>query len=149
MVDQSVTQLLVFRLGDLVCGADLARIQEITATTAATRIPGAPSEVLGLANIRGMLVPVVDGGLALTGTGVDQGGSTIMFLIDGTTIGLAVDEVLDMVRVDAMSLTDGGDLPGLDRRVVMAVGRHDGLVFAVLDVDAVVGPMMPPKKGDS
>ena len=61
MTNAADIRLLVFRVGTLVCAAEVDRVREILPRLAATRIPGAHPAVAGLVNIRGMLVTVVEG----------------------------------------------------------------------------------------
>jgi chemotaxis signal transduction protein len=60
MSDAPEVRLLLFRVGDLVCAADVDRVREILPRLPATRIPGAPAAVTGVANVRGTLVTVVE-----------------------------------------------------------------------------------------
>ena len=78
------------------------------------------------------------GGLA------DEGPAESVLVLeqDGRVIGVAVDEVLDLVEVDAGTLASGADLPGVDPALVQSVGRHDGRVFAILDTRALVAPVL-------
>jgi chemotaxis signal transduction protein len=61
-------------------------------------------------------------------------------------IGFTVDEVMDMVvggtGVGDTALEDRKDLPGVDPTLVRAVGRRNGEVFIVLDVAALLGPIL-------
>src|SRR5437764_13587688 len=61
MSDAAVVRLLLFRVGALLCAAEAERVREILPWRAPTRIPGAPPIVAGLVNVRGTLVPVVEG----------------------------------------------------------------------------------------
>src|SRR5438034_11199194 len=61
MGDAQVVRLLVFRVGNLTCAAAAEVVREILPPLNTTRIPGAPSVVAGLGNVRGTLVAVVDG----------------------------------------------------------------------------------------
>ncbi|OLC72565.1 MAG: hypothetical protein AUH78_15950 [Gemmatimonadetes bacterium 13_1_40CM_4_69_8] len=58
------------------------------------------------------------------------------------TIGLTVDEVIDMLAVSGDTLERREALPGLDPRLVRAVGRRSGVPFVVLDTDALLGPIL-------
>jgi chemotaxis signal transduction protein len=58
-------RLLVFRVGTLACAAEVDFVREILPRLPTTRIPGAPSVVAGLVNVRGTLVTVVEGWRAL------------------------------------------------------------------------------------
>ncbi len=53
-------QVLTFTLGDETYGVDILRVQEIRGWQPVTRIPQAPSHVLGVLNLRGSIVPIVD-----------------------------------------------------------------------------------------
>ena len=53
-------QVLTFTLGDETYGVDILRVQEIRGWSPVTRIPQAPSHVLGVLNLRGSIVPIVD-----------------------------------------------------------------------------------------
>ena len=63
-------------------------------------------------------------------------------------IGFTVDEVTDMLTAGGESgggdttLEDRKDLPGVDPTLVRAVGRRNGEVFIVLDVAALLGPIL-------
>src|SRR5262245_13863764 len=53
-------QVLTFVLGSETYGVDILRVQEIRGWSAVTRIPHAPAHVLGVLNLRGSIVPIVD-----------------------------------------------------------------------------------------
>jgi chemotaxis signal transduction protein len=111
-------------------------------------------------NVRGTLVTVVEGWRAL---GQDPpiapplpetaAGSTIILEL-GTgdeergagrnrkLIGFTVDEVLDMLTVAETTLEDRAGLPGVDPTLVRAVGRRQGELFIVLNVAALLGPVL-------
>jgi purine-binding chemotaxis protein CheW len=148
MADAAVVRLLIFRVGNLVCAAEADAVREILPRLGTTRIPGAPAVVAGLVNVRGTLVTVVEGWKALGQPAPVDGGGTV-----GTTvllhvgaarkmIGFTVDEVIDMLAVSGDALEQREALPGLDPRLVRAVGRRSGLPFVVLDTDALLGPIL-------
>ena len=153
MADAAVVRLLVFRVGNLVCAAEADAVREILPRLATTRIPGAPAVVAGLVNVRGTLVTVVEGWKALGqpapadggegGGGADRG-TTVLLQVGAArkTIGFTVDEVIDMLAVSGDTLERREALPGLDPRLVRAVGRRAGLPFVVLDTDALLGPVL-------
>lgn len=61
MADLDGLRLVVFRVSDLVCAADVRAVREILPPRRATRLPGAPLVIAGLINVRGELVPLVHG----------------------------------------------------------------------------------------
>jgi purine-binding chemotaxis protein CheW len=150
MADAAVVRLLIFRVGSLVCAAEADAVREILPRLSTTRIPGAPAVVAGLVNVRGTLVTVVEGWKALGQPApppVDGGGTvgtTVLLHVGAArkTIGFTVDEVIDMLAVSGDALERREALPGLDPRLVRAVGRRSGLPFVVLDTDALLGPIL-------
>src|ERR1700745_1681106 len=53
-------QVLTFVLGSETYGVDILRVQEIRGWSSVTKIPHAPPHVLGVLNLRGSIVPIVD-----------------------------------------------------------------------------------------
>ena len=52
------------------------------------------------------------------------------------------DKVLDLATLPASALEGREGLPGLDPRVVRAVGRRADGLFVVLDTDALLAPVL-------
>ena len=146
MSDAGVVRLLIFRVGQLLCATEAERVREILPRLGATRIPGAPSVVAGLVNVRGTLVTVVEGWRALrqpepAAGGVD--GTTVLLEVDaGKVLGFTVDEVVDLLAVSGGALEGRQALPGIDPTLVRAVGRRAGQLFVVLDTDALLTPIL-------
>ena len=142
MHDYAGVRLLVFRVADLACAADVSAVQEILPAQRATRIPGAREAVEGLINVRGRLVTLVNGRHALNHPADDGAGPIILMEVGERTVGFAVDAVLDLFSLSADDLTERGDLPGIDARLVKAVGRRADLSFVLLDIDALFRPYL-------
>jgi purine-binding chemotaxis protein CheW len=136
-------RLLLFRCGAQVLAVEAGVVREIIPGQAATRIPGAPAAVRGLVNVRGTLVPVVDTAVALGLSAADGGASLVLIERNGRPVGLAVDEVLDLVSVPAAALGEGTALPGVRPDLVRAVGSAGGHHFVQLATDALLEPMLP------
>ncbi len=142
MADSRPLRLVVFRLGPLVCAARATLVREIIPSGRSTRIPGASASVAGLVNLRGTLLTVVDGRIAVGLAETETASESILVLEVGErSYGLAVDEVLDLVEIAETDLALGEEMPGVDPRLVEAVGRHGTQVFAVLDPKAMLAPV--------
>ena len=106
------TQYLTVNLADEEYGVDILAVREIRGWTPVTRIPQAPSYVLGVLNLRGAIVPVLDlrlrFGLAreeYTATTV-----TVIVTVAGRNFGVVVDAVSDVVDVDAAAVRPVPDM---------------------------------------
>jgi len=141
MPDPTTLRLLLFRLGPLVCAAPAALVREVIPADPPVRIPGAAAAVAGLLNVRGTLLTVVDGRRA-AGLPDSSGSPESVLIIDrgDRAVGLAVDLVEDLIEVETESLVAGAAMPGVEPGLVKAVGEHAGVVFAVLDTEALFAP---------
>ncbi len=142
MRDLAGVRILVFRVADRLCGAEVKAVREILPRQEATRVPGAQEAVAGLINVRGQLVPLVDGSRALGHSTGDGGRSIVLLDVSEQTVGFTVDEVIDLVTVAGDDLSDRGDLPGVDPRLVRAVGRRGDDSFVLLDLEALLTPIL-------
>lgn len=142
MAEFAGLRLLVFRVADLTCAAEVTAVREILPSLPATRIPGAPGSVDGIVNVRGYLVTLVDARRSLGLPAAEGHRSIVLLAVDHKTIGFAVDEVVDLISVSARDLAEGGELPGIDSRLVRAVGRRGDLAFVLLDTEALLSPIL-------
>jgi len=95
-------EVLTLRLGGEEYGIDILRVQEIRSFEAPTRIANAPAHILGVTNLRGVIVPIVDlrSRLALDAA-FDSGTVTVVLNVGGCTVGAVVDAVSDVVQLRA------------------------------------------------
>ncbi len=92
-------QLLLVRSRGSDYALDASHVREITSRLPATRLPGAGPEVIGLVNVRGQLLPVIDLARCLGGSAVSDGeGELVIVTFEGRTFGLLVDEVRDTIQ---------------------------------------------------
>jgi len=131
-------RLLFFTAAGQTCACELEGVREIIPYCRATRLPGAPSYVTGLINLRGSIITVLDLGLRLGGDRVDADrGSVILAQHGASLVGLAVDDLRDVQRVhrgaieppDAAATRDG---------LVSGVLRSDDDVVVLLDLSRIV-----------
>ena len=118
-------------------------MREILPALRATRGPGVAPAIQGLVNVRGGLVMVVDGHVLL-GQPRPAESDTAVLLLDrgGKLAGLAVGEVLDFLEVPSAAVAPREQLPGVDPSIVKAVGEWGGRRFVLLDLDALLAPLL-------
>jgi len=130
---------LLFRVGSAVYGCDTDDIREIVPHREATRLPGAPSYVQGLINLRGTIVTVLDLGVRLGATRDRVAEGSIMLVAmpgNARLVGVAVEEVMD-VRVVGTSDDDViADSAGND--AVRGLAHVDGGTVILLDIHSLV-----------
>jgi purine-binding chemotaxis protein CheW len=146
MGDAAAVRLLLFRVGNLICAAEVDAVAEILPRLDVTRIPGAMPFVAGLVNVRGTLVTVVTGWRALgqPAPAAEDGGTTVLLRLDDgrKLIGLLVDDVVDLITVPRAELQDRAGLPGVDPVLVQAVGRRGDRSYVVINTVALLAPVL-------
>jgi chemotaxis signal transduction protein len=102
----ALERLLAFRVGEQTLAARLGTIAAVEALPRLAAVPGAPAELLGLAGIRGRLVPVFSLALLIGGDGTE---TPRWLLVCGSDepIGLAVSGVDGYVHVPAADVVPG------------------------------------------
>lgn len=94
-------EVLSFRLGAEEYGIDILRVQEIRSYEAPTRIANAPRFVMGVVNLRGVIVPIIDLRLKLGCSSVQYNEFTVVIVLTvlDRVIGIVVDSVSDVLEV--------------------------------------------------
>ena len=89
------------RIGDQAYAIDIMAVREIRGWTAATPLPHAPAHVLGMMNLRGAILPVIDLGARLgLGPATPSASSVVVVAqIGEVQMGLVVDAVSDILTV--------------------------------------------------
>jgi purine-binding chemotaxis protein CheW len=143
MANSPTLHAVVFRIGEVICAAPAGIVREILPRLPATRIPGVPDVVEGLVNVRGSLLTVLDGHLLLQQERrTSDEGAIVVLEVKGRSYGLGVGQVLDFLEVPAASVVERRELPGVDPRLVKAVGIGANQHFILLDVDALFTPII-------
>lgn len=99
--DLSERQLVTFYLGNDEFGVDIMHVREIIRLTEVTSIPQAPSYVEGVCNLRGSILPIIDGRARLGMPRCERDGRTRVLVLDigGKATGIVVDRVSEVLRV--------------------------------------------------
>src|ERR1700748_730201 len=104
--DAESHQVLTFVLGNETYGVDILRVQEIRGWSAVTKIPHAPSHVLGVLNLRGSIVTIVDLRMRFSLDRVEYTAVTVIIVVSVISpagrrdFGVVVDGVSDVVDVN-------------------------------------------------
>ena len=143
MANSPTLHAVIFRIGALVCAAPAGIVREILPRLSATRIPGVAEAIEGLVNVRGTLLTVLDAHVLLHQSRRDEDeGAIVVVDVAGRRCGIGVGQVVDFLEVPAHEIAERAELPGIDPRLVKAVGVRDGQHFILLDIDALVAPII-------
>jgi purine-binding chemotaxis protein CheW len=137
--DETTTDgLLVTRfvVGTAAFGLDARLVLEVVKVGDLTRVHNAPAEVLGIRNLRGRIVTVVDMAMHLQLGQVTADAESRLLIMEhqGETYGFLVDTVTDATAMDAEALeTPPASLSPALRRRLVGVWRQGGQLTAILN----------------
>ncbi|SRR6266487_3053087 len=101
-----------------------------------TAVPGSPAALLGVRNLRGQVLPVIDLAQLLGISGTTQPAHLVVGTAGGRQAGLAIDEVTEIGELaDPTQETDSAVLAGAS----LADGELIGVIDMVRVFDAVAG----------
>ncbi len=144
-VKSGAEQFLTFVLGREEYGVTILQVQGIQGWDRVTPIPGTPDFILGVINLRGAIVPVVDLRRRFGMPASEFGPTTVVIVVRVTTegheriLGLVVDAVSDVRSVteqERMPAPDFGTAVKTD--FVRGLATVDERMVILLDIDRLV-----------
>ncbi len=146
-------RVLVFMLGKESYCANIGQVREVIKMPETTRVPNTPSFVLGVANLRGEIISILDMHhfFGLEPQGKSRDVRVVVTDVSGEAVGLWVDRVKDTIEIDEESIqvplvTLKGNLAASTRGQV-AQGE-DILVFLDLEKVLQCDEMQRLRKGE-
>ncbi len=131
-----VLQLIGFTVGEERFAIDISEVHEINRFEHINRIPDLPDHVLGVIDLRGIVIPVINLAekLGITSLGVTKDTRIIIVGFNGDKIGILVDSVSEVLRVSNSSLEKP---PSIIQRVnvkyMCGIIRNNNQLIVVLD----------------
>ncbi|KQS59338.1 chemotaxis protein CheW [Rhizobium sp. Leaf371] len=118
-------EIIAFRLHEQEFCVRTVTIREIRGWAPATPIPQAPPEVLGVMNLRGTVIPVINLALKLGMRGAEptERSAIVVTEVHGMAMGLLVDQVSDILMIPADLLQ-----PVPDVTTSAATAYSDGII---------------------
>ena len=133
-------EIIAFKLNDQSFCVKTRSIREIRGWAPVTPIPHAPYEVLGVINLRGTVIPIIDLSvkLGMQGTEASERSAIIVTDVKNMTLGLLVEGVSDILTVPADSLQP---VPHSAQSSAFAEGilAHQGQMICFLNLEELFG----------
>ena len=139
-------QVLTFVLGNETYGVDILRVQEIRGFSAVTKIPHAPSHVLGVLNLRGSIVPIVDLRMRFNLERAEYNAVTVIIVLSVQSangrrdFGVVVDGVSDVVDVNKAEVRAAPELGSASAtEYILGLVPVSERMVVLLDIDCLIG----------
>jgi len=132
--------LLLFTLGGESYAFPLERVREVVKPGPITPVPSVPEHILGVMNLRGEILPVLDPKRLLSGAGGTPTPQRRIIVVKapGMSVGLLADGVEDAIEVKGSMEPPIATLPERQARYLQGQVNHEGLLVGVLDVDTLL-----------
>jgi purine-binding chemotaxis protein CheW len=140
---EAPSQYLAVNLAQEEYGIDILAVREIRGWTPVTRIPQAPHYVLGVLNLRGAIVPVIDLRLrfGLERETYDATTVTVIITVAGRLFGVVVDSVSDVLDIEPSATRPVPDMgTTVDTEYLKGLTTVAERMVLLLDVDKLLQP---------
>lgn len=133
---------VVFKVGESEYLLPADEVSQMESYSGATRVPGARDYVVGIVQIRGKIVPVVDlrarFGLPPAAPGADA--RVVVGQHAGRTVALLVDSAREVLKLDPAELKPPPEIVQLEARgLVKSVAQVKSRLLMLLDFAKVIG----------
>lgn len=139
--EDPLLQWVTFRLDNETYGVNVMQVQEVLRMTEIAPVPGAPDYVLGIINLRGNVVTVIDTRkrFGLEPREVDDATRIVITEIEQQVIGMLVDAVAEVVDV-RMSEIETAPNVGNDEssRFIQGVSSREGELLILVDLNKLL-----------
>ncbi|HHM04860.1 MAG TPA: chemotaxis protein CheW [Gammaproteobacteria bacterium] len=141
-VNDTVSQWVTFRLDEETYGIDVLQVQEVLRVSEISPVPGAPPFVIGIINLRGNVVTVIDtrSRFGLMPKEIDDLSRIVVIDSNERVVGLLVDSVAEVAYVRDSQI-EGAPSVGTDEssRFVSGVCNRDGHLLIMIDLEKFLG----------
>ena len=133
------TRLITFILGEEKYGLNILKVRElISFPEGLTRIPGMPDYIIGMFNLRGLVIPVMDlrEKFKMSGEARHEFSVIIIVEVENKHIGLTVDSVSDVIFVKEEDIQETIELAvNVDTKFIKGVAKTKDEMIILLDID--------------
>lgn len=138
---ESMTQYIVFKLGEQSYGIDIQSVQIIEKMKAVMRVPKAPYCVKGVMNLRGEIIPVVSLRDQFGLEKVDYTDKTriVIVKLEEAMVGIIVDEVKEVIEIEEAQIENVQNIQGkMKTSHILGVGKVEDNIVTLLNLPNII-----------
>jgi purine-binding chemotaxis protein CheW len=139
--NEELVQLVTFKLKGESYGINVMKVQEVLRVTEIAPVPGAPSYVLGIINLRGNVVTVIDSRsrFGLPSTELEESSRIVIIESEKQVVGILVDAVAEVVDLSVSEIDSAPNVGNEEssRYIQGVASREEGLLILV-DLDKLL-----------
>ncbi|PKH09428.1 chemotaxis protein CheW [Moritella sp. Urea-trap-13] len=136
--EDEVLQWVTFKLENEIYGINVMQVQEVLRYTEIAPVPGAPNYVIGIINLRGNVVTVIDTRVrfGLMPSEVSENSRIVIIEAEKQVIGILVDGVAEVVYLRSSEI-DMAPSVGTDEsaKFIQGVSNREGELLILVDLN--------------
>ncbi|ABN62383.1 MULTISPECIES: chemotaxis protein CheW [Shewanella] len=139
--DDAVLQWVTFKLDHETYGINVMQVQEVLRYTEIAPVPGAPYYVLGIINLRGNVVTVIDtrSRFGLQSAEVDDSTRIVIIEAEKQVIGILVDSVAEVVYLRRSEIDNAPNVGTEESaKFIQGVSNRDNELLILVDLDKLL-----------
>jgi len=139
--NDEVLQWVTFKLANETYGINVMQVQEILRYTEVAPVPGAPLYVLGIINLRGNVVTVIDtrSRFGLEPSDVTDNTRVVVIESEQQVIGILVDSASEVVYLKASEIDDAPNVGNEESaQFIQGVSNREGELLILVDLDKLL-----------
>jgi len=136
-----VNQYVVFEIEDREFAVDIERVKTIEKVTEITRVPGTQDFVMGVINLRGDVIPVIDTRkrMDLGDRDFDSESRIIIMNVDDMEAGITADSATEVIGIERDLIDSNLDFSGdRDDGFIKGVARLQERIIVILDLEKLL-----------
>jgi purine-binding chemotaxis protein CheW len=140
-VETRAGKYLTFVLANEEYGLEILKVREIIGMMDITHVPAMPEHVLGVINLRGKVIPVVDLRRKFTMPVAEQTSETciIVVSVNNNLMGCVVDRVSEVLDIHGEEIEDSPDVgENVENEFILGMAKTRGGVKILLAIDSVL-----------
>jgi len=140
--DDTVLQWVTFRLANETYGINVMEVQEVLRFSDIAPVPGAPTYVLGIINLRGNVVTVIDTCQRFGLPPIEITENTRVVIIETAhqVIGILVDAVAEVVYLKRSEIDSTPNVGNDDSaKFIQGVTHREGQLLILVDLNKLLG----------
>lgn len=141
--DTQKGKYMTFRSGNEYYGIGINYVNEIIGIQPITEVPESEDYIMGLINLRGKIIPVIDVRIRFRKEPLQYNDRTCIIVIDvkSTVVGLIVDTIAEVVTIDDANIVPPPTVvsgSSQENKYVYGIGKIEDEVKLLLDPDALI-----------
>ncbi|MDD4527813.1 MAG: chemotaxis protein CheW [Candidatus Margulisbacteria bacterium] len=142
--NDELLQFVTFFIGEELYGVDIYKVREVIKLIDITTVPRSNEYVVGVINLRGQVIPVIDLRLRLSllAREFDKHTRIIISEVKGKNVGMIVDRMNKVERVQESKMKkETNVISSIDSDFVDRIGKIGDNIMVVIDLELLFGKM--------